>query len=100
MRYRITAPVRTFNGTVAGVQFLDGAAEVDDTNRAALDYCRRRGYTVEAAESDTAPADQADTGTDSGPDTKTGDTPAPARARKTTTKTAAGSRRSSEGASS
>lgn len=47
---RITAPADGFTGDVAGVYFRDGAAKVDDTDpsvRAAVAYCRRRGYTVE-----------------------------------------------------
>lgn len=47
-RYTITAPVATFRGDLAGLVFRDGAAEADsERDRAALDYCRRRGYTVE-----------------------------------------------------
>jgi hypothetical protein len=59
--YRITAPADGFTGDVAGVYFRDGVARVDDSDatvRAALAYCRRRGYTVapvaKSAESEPA----------------------------------------------
>lgn len=46
--YTITAPVATFRGDLAGLVFRDGKATADsERDRAALDYCRRRGYTVE-----------------------------------------------------
>lgn len=47
MRYQITAPVKGYDGEVGGVRFVAGRAEADDTQTAALAYCRRRGYTVE-----------------------------------------------------
>ncbi|WP_200308238.1 hypothetical protein [Streptomyces adelaidensis] len=62
MRYEIKAPVRSFNGTSAGVAFTDGIGTVADTDkpgRAALEYFRRHGYRVtpmvpeEAEEQDT-----------------------------------------------
>lgn len=47
-KFRITAPVETFRGDLAGLIFRDGEAVADsETDRAALDYCRRRGYRVE-----------------------------------------------------
>lgn len=45
MRYRITAPVKGANCTVAGVVFKDSIGETDDHN--AVAYFRRHGYTVE-----------------------------------------------------
>jgi len=51
MRYQITAPTPGFSGESCGVQFRQGAAETDDgtkERRAALEYFRRRGYTVAA----------------------------------------------------
>lgn len=48
MRYRITAPVANYRGDLAGLIFRAGSAEADSENDfAALEYCRRRGYTVE-----------------------------------------------------
>ncbi|MGW3572182.1 hypothetical protein ACWDSL_51470 [Streptomyces sp. NPDC000941] len=49
--FEITAPARGFNGDVAGVQFSQGRAVVDDSAEdftAALGYFRRKGYTVVA----------------------------------------------------
>lgn len=52
MRYRITAPVANHRGDLAGLIFRDGVAEADsESDFAALEYCRRRGYTVEPAAS-------------------------------------------------
>lgn len=47
MQYKVTAPAAGFSGDSAGVVFTDGIAVTDDSNRAALAYFRRRGYTVE-----------------------------------------------------
>jgi hypothetical protein len=55
MRYRITAPAEGHTGTVAGVAFHDGTAEVDGGERAALAYFRRRGYQVQPVEDGVAP---------------------------------------------
>ena len=43
---KIIAPVKDFNGSIAGVQFTNGTAETD--NEAVLSYCAGAGYTVEA----------------------------------------------------
>lgn len=44
-RFRVEAPVEGFAGTVAGVAFDDGRAEME--NSPALQYFRRAGYRVE-----------------------------------------------------
>ncbi len=49
MRYRIQAPGRGFSGESLGVSFDQGVGHTDDVTkerRAALEYFRRRGYTV------------------------------------------------------
>lgn len=47
MRYRIQTPVHRFDGVVAGVQFRNGTAVIDDaTQGPALAYFRRRHYGV------------------------------------------------------
>jgi hypothetical protein len=47
-KLKITAPVVGFRGDLAGLVFRDGSAIADDSvDRAAVAYCRRRGYTVE-----------------------------------------------------
>lgn len=66
-KFKITAPVEGFRGDVAGLIFRDGSAVADDTtDRAALAYCRRRGYTVEPVDTGSLEAegnqdDEADT---------------------------------------
>lgn len=40
----VKTPVEGFNGTVAGVTFVDGVGETDDDN--ALAYFARHGYDV------------------------------------------------------
>ncbi|AZG43450.1 hypothetical protein [Gordonia insulae] len=42
---KVRTPVEKYNGTVAGVEFVDGVGETDDPN--ALAYFDRHGYTVE-----------------------------------------------------
>jgi hypothetical protein len=54
---KITAPVEGFQGTVAGVQFEDGAGETD--NESAIAYFQRQGYTVDGS-TDTGLEDQVD----------------------------------------
>lgn len=52
-RIKITAPVRAFQGDFAGLIFRWGVAVADDadpTVRAAMEYCRRRGYAITTAE--------------------------------------------------
>lgn len=44
---KITAPVKDFSGTVAGVDFVKGAGDTDDEN--AIAYFERHGYTVGGA---------------------------------------------------
>lgn len=44
---KITAPVKGFNGAVAGVHFTDSVAETD--NEAVIRYCAGAGYKVEAS---------------------------------------------------
>ncbi|GAA0972714.1 hypothetical protein Q7689_00330 [Nocardiopsis tropica] len=47
MRYDVTSPVKGYNGVVGGVTFYRGRAHVDDaTHFAAVEYMRRRGYTL------------------------------------------------------
>lgn len=48
-RYQVLAPERGFSGEACGVVFSDGAAVVSDESkegRAAIEYFRRRGYTL------------------------------------------------------
>ncbi|MFD6421557.1 hypothetical protein [Streptomyces sp. NPDC060198] len=55
-RYQIEAPVRSFSGESAGVQFSKGTAYVTDADkpgRAALEYFRRHGYGVAVADEAT-----------------------------------------------
>ncbi|WP_030847371.1 hypothetical protein [Streptomyces griseus] len=55
-RYQIEAPVRSFSGESAGVQFSKGTGYVTDATkpgRAALEYFRRHGYGVAPADEDT-----------------------------------------------
>lgn len=48
-QYLVTTPVPGFTGDVGAVHFADGVALIDDeTDAAALAYCRAAGYTVEA----------------------------------------------------
>jgi hypothetical protein len=46
----IKAPVKTFNGVVAGVQFVDGKGSTDDEG--AIAYFERQGYEVAGDVSD------------------------------------------------
>lgn len=60
MRYRITAPVKGVNSTVAGVTFADSVVVVDeDTQRGALNYFLRHGYQVEEIPPDPEPEPEA-----------------------------------------
>ena len=46
-RYDVQAPVEGYNGEVGGVRFYKGRAHVDSsTHFAAVEYMRRRGYTL------------------------------------------------------
>lgn len=57
-KLRITAPVKGYRGDLAGLVFRDGVADADSvSDAAALAYCRRRGYTVEAPGADVAGED-------------------------------------------
>lgn len=50
-QFTVTTPVAGHSGKVGGVQFIDGAAVVDDgTHAPELAYFRAQGYGVEAAE--------------------------------------------------
>lgn len=64
-QYLVTTPVPGFTGDVGAVRFTEGVALIDDeTDAAALAYCRGAGYTIDepsgAAEpaADEAPADE------------------------------------------
>lgn len=49
--FTVTAPVADFTGESVGVAFKDGAGHVNDSTkegRAAIEYFRRRGYTLTA----------------------------------------------------
>jgi hypothetical protein len=46
MRYQITAPTTGHTGLIAGVRFTAGHAEAIHPPPGALEYFRRRGYTV------------------------------------------------------
>jgi hypothetical protein len=50
---KITAPVKDFNGDIAGVQFTNGTAETD--NEAVIGYCAGAGYTIERTPKRRAP---------------------------------------------
>jgi hypothetical protein len=55
-KYKITAPERSYTGSISGVQFRDGVAQIDDihpTSAAVLNYCRGAGYTVEEVDETT-----------------------------------------------
>lgn len=67
--YKITAPDPKFVGEVGGVGFYKGVANrVDgDTHSAALSYCVRRGYTVEALDVSAAPESEQENSDDSRP---------------------------------
>lgn len=58
MTYKISTPVREFNGQVAGVWFVDGEATTD--SEGAVSYFERHGYGVEHVGS--GPADDGDQG--------------------------------------
>lgn len=48
-QFTVNAPVVGFSGESAGVAFKDGAGRVNDASkegRAAIEYFRRRGYTL------------------------------------------------------
>ncbi len=48
-QFTVTAPVAGFTGESCGVVFHDGTAKVNDSSkegRAAIEYFRRRGYTL------------------------------------------------------
>ncbi len=44
MRYRISTPVKGYDGVVAGVRFVDGIGE--SSTEAGLAYFRRHGYGI------------------------------------------------------
>ena len=56
-QFTVTAPVAGFSGESAGVVFKDGVGQVNDASkegRAAIEYFRRRGYTLTAESADEA----------------------------------------------
>ncbi|MEO3860879.1 hypothetical protein [Acrocarpospora sp. B8E8] len=62
--YKITAPDRKYTGEVGGIGFYKGVAECVDggTHSAGLNYCRRKGYTVEALDGPAADQEPQDSG--------------------------------------
>jgi hypothetical protein len=61
-QFLVSTPVPGFTGDVGKVRFTDGVALIDDeTDAAALAYCRAAGYTVEdPAEPAAEPEPEAD----------------------------------------
>ncbi|MET9253754.1 hypothetical protein [Streptomyces sp. NPDC003717] len=59
--YKVTTPVREFNGQVGGVWFTDGEATTD--SEGAVAYFRRHGYTVTPVDSEDDDGPPGDTGT-------------------------------------
>jgi hypothetical protein len=61
-QFLVTTPVPGFTGDVGTVRFTNGVALIDDeTDVAALNYCRSAGYTVEAPpEPEAEPEAEAD----------------------------------------
>jgi hypothetical protein len=60
---KITAPVKGFQGEVAGVVFSKGVGEVDSGNAAALAYFRRKGYGIDGDSVAPTPTPQVDAAT-------------------------------------
>jgi hypothetical protein len=59
-QFTASAPVAGFTGESVGVVFKDGAGRVDDSTkegRAAIEYFRRRGYTLTPEGADEEPED-------------------------------------------
>lgn len=59
-QFTVTAPVAGFSGESCGVAFKDGAGRVNDSTkegRAAIEYFRRRGYTLTPEGADETEAD-------------------------------------------
>ncbi|MFM9602686.1 hypothetical protein [Streptomyces turgidiscabies] len=59
-QFTVTAPVAGFNGESCGVSFKDGVGYVTDASkegRAAIEYFRRRGYTLTREGADEEPQD-------------------------------------------
>ena len=54
----VYAPDPEYTGEVAGVAFLNGKGRVDPSNRAALAYFSRRGYTVSEEKAPVAPVEE------------------------------------------
>jgi hypothetical protein len=57
-QFTVTAPVAGFSGESAGVAFKDGVGRVNDNTkegRAAIEYFRRRGYTLTPEGADEEP---------------------------------------------
>ena len=56
--FTVTAPAAGFSGESCGVVFQDGTGRVDDSTkegRAAMEYFRRRGYTLTPEGADEEP---------------------------------------------
>ncbi|HYF71335.1 MAG TPA: hypothetical protein VD864_00865 [Nocardioides sp.] len=77
-KYTITAPEPTYKGEFAGLVFQAGKARAETpADLAAVTYCRRRGYTVVAVDSEGEPLpddEQPGEGTPD-PDASTDDAP-------------------------
>lgn len=56
---QVHTPVGDYSGTVAGIQFVNGKAEVDESNETALSYFRRHGYPVGPVEETEGDGDDA-----------------------------------------
>lgn len=62
-QHLVTTPVPGFTGDVGTVRFTDGVALIDDeTDAAALAYCRSAGYTIDEPAQDESAADEASAG--------------------------------------
>ncbi|WP_433701777.1 hypothetical protein [Nocardiopsis sp. CA-288880] len=57
-RYDVQAPVEGYNGETGGVRFYKGRAHVDSsTHFAAVEYMRRRGYTLTEVREEETPSE-------------------------------------------
>lgn len=59
-QFTVTAPAAGFSGESCGVAFTDGVGHVNDSSkegRAAIEYFRRRGYTLTPEGADEAEPD-------------------------------------------
>jgi hypothetical protein len=91
MQFKVTAPAEGFTGHKLAVAFKDGVAVVEESAKVALEYFRRKGYTVEPVDAEPSepqhaaaePVDESDSDTaDPQPvDVSDSDTREPARTR-------------------